>query len=147
MTSRMVENLEARLLEGDTHEEREAWVMLIRSLMIIDEIERRDAALAHYLTLDLGDPADSATIINMAEVILPPDNLPATIPDVLIALIGKARELTPDQPSVLFFSGLMARQQGEREALAASWGRLRQLVEDDNPLAALLDAELEAASQ
>ena len=25
---------------------------------------------------------------------LPPDNLPVTIPDVLIALIGKARELT-----------------------------------------------------
>ena len=143
----MVENLEARLLAGDTHEEREAWVMLIRSLMIINETERRDAALTHYLTLDLDEPADSATIINMAEVMLPPDNLPVIIPDVLIALIDKARELTPDQPSVLFFSGLMARQQGDRDALAASWGRLRQLIEDDNPLAALLDAELEAASQ
>ena len=142
----MVENLEARLLAGDTHEEREAWVMLIRSLMIINETERRDAALAHYLTLDLDEPADSATIINMAEVMLPPDNLPVIIPDVLIALIDKARELTPDQPSVLFFSGLMARQQGDRDALAASWGRLRQLIEDDNPLAALLDAELEAAN-
>ena len=58
----------------------------------------------------------------MAEVMLPPDNLPVIIPDVLIALIDKARELTPDQPSVLFFSGLMARQQGDRDALAASWG-------------------------
>ena len=120
----MVENLEARLLAGDTHEEREAWVMLIRSLMIINETERRDAALAHYLTLDLDEPADSATIINMAEVMLPPDNLPVIIPDVLIALIDKARELTPDQPSVLFFSGLMARQQGDREALAAWSSRM-----------------------
>ena len=143
----MVENLEARLLAGDTHEEREAWVMLIRSMMIIDDIGRRDAALAHYLTLDLDGPADSATIINMAEVMLPPDNLPEIIPDVLIALIDKARELTPDQPSVLFFSGLMARQQGDRDALMAAWGRLRQLIEDDNPLATLLDAELAAASQ
>ena len=143
----MVENLEARLLAGDTHEEREAWVMLIRSMMIIDDIGRRDAALAHYLTLDLDGPADSATIINMAEVMLPPDNLPEIIPDALIALIDKARELTPDQPSVLFFSGLMARQQGDRDALMAAWGRLRQLIEDDNPLATLLDAELAAASQ
>ncbi|MGC6485613.1 MAG: tetratricopeptide repeat protein [Candidatus Puniceispirillales bacterium] len=143
--SAMVGRLEERLLDGDTHEEREAWLMLIRSLMILDDSDRRDRALDHYLTLDLNSPEDSATIIGMAEIMLPPDNLPEKVPAVLVGLINKARELTPAQPSVLFFSGLVARQQGDRATILETWGRLREMIEDENPLAALLDAEIKAA--
>ena len=143
----MVNSLEERLLAGDTHEEREAWIMLVRSMMILGDLDRRDRVLDHYLNLDLKAPEDSATIISMAEVMMPPDNLPENIPPVLINLIQKARDITPDQPSVLFFSGLIARQQQDRAGIIDHWGKLRQQIGDDNPLSALLDAELAAANQ
>ena len=80
----------------------------------------------------------------MAEIMLPPDNLPEKVPAVLVELVNKARELTPEQPSV-FFSELVARQQGDRATILETWGRLREMIEDENPLAALLDAEIKAA--
>lgn len=143
----MVGGLEERLLAGDSHEERDAWVMLVRSLMILEEYDRRDRALEYYYSLDLKSPEDSATIMAMAEIMLPPDNLPETIPPVLASLIDKARALTPEQPAVLFFSGLVARQKGDNVILLETWGALRQMIDDENPLADLLDAEIKAAGE
>ena len=43
--------------------------------------------------------------------------------------------------------GLVARQQGDRDGIIDYWGRLRQQINDDDPLAPLLDAEIDTASQ
>ncbi len=141
----MVAGLEDRLMAYDSHESRDSWLMLVRSLMILEADDRRDLALNYYLSLDLDDAEDSAAIIAMAEIMLPPDNMPEAIPPVMIALIEKARELTPDESSVLFFSGLVARQQGDRAGVLEAWGILRGMIDDENPLAPILDAEIKAA--
>lgn len=143
----MVGSLETRLLNGDTHEEREAWIMLTRSMIMIDDQARLDRALQHYLSLDLAGAEDSAVIMAMAEMLLPAENMPETVPDILPPLVNKARDLTPQQPTVLFFSGLVARQQNNLEEMVTYWGQLRALISDDNPLAALLDEELKAAAE
>lgn len=142
----MVAGLEERLLEEDAITDHAAWQMLIRSYVTLGETGRRDQRLDDLLARlpDGGtDPeADLTLLIRITEMIMPPDNLPEVIPPVLDRLMAKARTIQEQHPSVLFFSGLMARSQGNEAGLKQWWGQLRAMIDDENPLAALLDNEL-----
>lgn len=142
----MISGLETRLLDEDSITDHDGWVMLIRSTINrgnTDALNARIAAMLERLEGPSADPAmDSALLIAITEQLLPPENLPETIPPEVEMILARARDLTPEEPSVLFFSGLMARSQGDANGILTWWGALRDRLEDDNPLRPLIDQEL-----
>lgn len=138
----MIGGLEDRLFTDQTTADAEGWIMLIRSLTVIGDGERRDRALSRFLDLMEGTKDEAALLIRFTEILLPPDDLPEVMPAILDRMLVRAREISPEDPEILFFSGLHARSLGNREALREFWGRLQAKLGKDNPLHALLEAEL-----
>jgi len=138
----MITGLENRLTEDGTTTDTEGWIMLIRSLIVFGDQDRRDRALLMFLNNMTGTAEDAALLIRFAELLLPPEELPEVMPAILVPMLARAREITPDDPGVLFFSGLHARGLGNREDLRMFWGKLQAKLDKDNPLYALLEAEL-----
>jgi len=138
----MISGLEDRLYTDQTTTDGEAWIMLIRSLTVIGDDERRERALNRFLERMTGTKAEAALLTRFAEILLPPDDLPETMPEILDRILARAREISPEDPEILFFSGLHARSLGNRAALLDFWGRLQGKLDKDNPLYALLEAEL-----
>ena len=140
----MIENLEARLLSEDTID-HEAWLMLIRSYVVLEDSEKRDARINDML-LRLKDSENHeeavALMLGVVELLLPPDNLPTELPAILMPILEEARALAPHDPAVLFFSGLEARHRNDIIAMKAHWRALRPLIANDAPLAVLIDSEL-----
>ena len=141
----MVENLESRLLSEDTIIDHEAWLMLIRSYVVLEDDEKRDGRIKDML----GRLKDSenheeavALMLGVVELLLPPDNLPAELPAILMPILEEARALAPHDPAVLFFSGLEARHRNDIIAMKAHWRALRPLIANETPLAVLIDSEL-----
>ena len=142
----MVSGLEERLLAEDSITDHDGWLMLIRSRINLgdeDLIDQRLDDLLNRLEGERPDPAlDSQLLIAVTELLLPADNLPEVIPPAVDTLLGRARTLTPDDPSVLFFSGLVARSRGNPDGVRQWWGKLSITLGDDNPLRPLIDDEL-----
>jgi len=138
----MVDNLEEELFDAPIPDNRERWVMLVRSLINLNESARRDRAIAHYLENMPGEDADVPVLLSFIELLLPLDDLPPQMPAILSPLLDKARALGPDNHGVLFFSGLHARSKGDRQSVKVYWRKLLSKLDPDNPLSALLESEL-----
>ena len=138
----MIRGLEDRLLEDGTTADQDGWIMLIRSLIVVGDEDRRDRVLTIFLSSMTGTKEEAALLIRFAEMLLPPDNLPDVMPGILDPMLARARDITPDDAGVLFFSGLHARGIGNREDLKEYWGKLQAKLDKDNPLFVLLEAEL-----
>jgi len=138
----MITGLESRLFAEAGITDAEGWTMLIRSLTVFGDQERRDAALAYFLENMQGSRDEVDLLLQFTEMLLPPDDLPEVMPEILGRMLSRARDISPDDSGVLFFSGLYARSLGQMDELKTYWGQLQARLEKDNPLWALLDAEL-----
>jgi cytochrome c-type biogenesis protein CcmH/NrfG len=138
----MVANLEEELFDASVQENRERWVMLVRSLINLGVSDRRDRAISHYLDQMPGESDDTPILLSFVELLLPLDDLPAEMPPILSPLLEKARALSPDNHGVLFFSGLHARSLGDRQSVEIYWRKLLSALDPENPLSALLENEL-----
>ena len=136
----MVEGLEEELTTVDDNRDR--WVMLVRSLSNLGEDRRRDDAINRYLSLMPGQVEDIQVLLSFVELLLPLDALPEVMPEVLTPLLGAARDIAPDNHGVLFFSGLAARSNGDQAAVKTYWGQLLAKLDPENPLYALLNQEM-----
>ena len=147
----MVSGIETRLLAEDSVTDHEGWAMLIRSRITLGDevlVHQRIEDLLERLRDPRQDPRlDSRLLVTVTELLLPPDNLPDVIPPVADRILARARELTPDEISVLFFSGLVARSRGDRQGLDEWWGRLVTMLEEDNPLRPLIEDELSRSAR
>lgn len=138
----MVLGLEAELQQAGVEGERERWLMLVRSLVNLGEAERRDAAISQYLKLMPRTQDDIPILLGFTELLLPLDQLPNTMPEILNPLLSSAREINADNHGVLFFSGLVARSNGDRESVKTYWQKLLTQLAPENPLYDLLSQEL-----
>jgi len=138
----MVANLEEELFDAPVQENRERWVMLVRSLINLGESDRRDRAISHYLDQMPRESDDTPILLSFVELLLPLDDLPVEMPPILSPLLEKARTLSPDNHGVLFFSGLHARSLGDRQSVEIYWRKLLSALDPENPLSALLENEL-----
>ena len=138
----MVLGLEAELQQAGVEGERERWLMLVRSLVNLGEAERRDAAIGQYLKLMPRTQDDIPILLGFTELLLPLDQLPNTMPEILNPLLSSAREINADNHGVLFFSGLVARSNGDRESVETYWQKLLTQLAPENPLYDLLSQEL-----
>ena len=138
----MVLGLEAELQQAGVEGERERWLMLVRSLVNLGEPERRDAAIGQYLKLMPRTQDDIPILLGFTELLLPLDQLPNTMPEILNPLLSSAREINADNHGVLFFSGLVARSNGDRESVETYWQKLLTQLAPENPLYDLLSQEL-----
>ena len=136
----MVEGLEAKLTAVEDNRDR--WVMLVRSLSNLGENARRDDAIRRYLAAMPAEIEDVQVLLSFVELLLPLDALPEEMPDVLTPLLNAARGIDPDNHGILFFSGLEARSNGDEASLKAYWGQLLAKLDPQNPLYALLDQEM-----
>ena len=136
----MVEGLEAELTTVE--ENRDRWVMLVRSLTNLGEDSRRDDAIRRYLAAMPSAAEDLPVLLNFVELLLPLDALPEKMPDVLAPLLASAQTINPENHGVLFFSGLAARSNGDRDGVKVYWGRLLSKLDPENPLYALLEQEM-----
>ena len=136
----MVEGLEEELTTVDDNRDR--WVMLVRSLSNLGEDRRRDDAINRYLSLMPRQVEDIQVLLSFVELLLPLDALPEVMPEVLTPLLGAARDIAPDNHGVLFFSGLAARSNGDQAAVKTYWGQLLAKLDPENPLYALLNQEM-----
>ena len=116
--------------------------MLVRSLVNLGEAERRDAAIGQYLKLMPRTQDDIPILLGFTELLLPLDQLPNTMPEILNPLLSSAREINADNHGVLFFSGLVARSNGDRESVETYWQKLLTQLAPENPLYDLLSQEL-----
>ena len=143
----MVDGLESRLLAEDGVTDREGWMMLVRSRIVLGDEElltrRIDDLLARLEGPRENPWLDSRLLVAVAEMMLPADNPPETVPPVLDRVLARARELAPDDIATLFFSGLVARQRGDTARVEEWWGRLSSMLDDANPIRPMIDAELE----
>ena len=139
----MVLGLEAELQQAGVEGERERWLMLVRSLVNLGEAERRDAAIGQYLKLMPRTQDDIPILLGFTELLLPLDQLPNTMPEILNPLLSSAREINADNHGVLFFSGLVARSNGDRESVETYWQKLLTQLAPENPLYDLLSQELD----
>ena len=142
----MVDGLESRLLGEGRVTDHDGWAMLIRSRIVLGDeaaLHQRLDDLLERLQGPSGDPGpDRRLLVAAVEMLLPPDNLPEAVPPVVGRLLERARELDPGDSSVLFFSGLAARIDGNGEQTGEWWGRLYDRLEEDDPLRALIGEEL-----
>ena len=136
----MVEGLEAELTTVE--ENRDRWVMLVRSLTNLGEDSRRDDAIRRYLAAMPSAAEDLPVLLSFVELLLPLDGLPEKMPDVLAPLLASAQTINPENHGVLFFSGLAARSNGDRDGVKVYWGTLLSKLDPENPLYALLDQEM-----
>ena len=143
----MVDGLEARLLAEDSVTDHESWMMLVRSRLVLGDgevLEQRIEDLLERLDGPRDNPwLDSRLLMAVVEMMLPPDDLPKTIPPVLDRVLARARDLAPDDVSTLFFSGLVARSRGDAANVKAWWGRLDTMLEEGNPIRPLIREELD----
>ena len=136
----MVEGLEAELTAVEDNRDR--WVMLVRSLSNLGEDTRRDDAIRRYLAVMPAEIEDVQVLLSFVELLLPLDALPEVMPEVLTPLLNAARGIDPDNHGILFFSGLEARSNGDQAALKTYWGQLLAKLDPQNPLYTLLDQEM-----
>ena len=136
----MVEGLEDELTTVEDNRDR--WVMLVRSLTNLGEDTRRDDAIRRYLAVMPAEIEDVLVLLSFVELLLPLDALPEVMPDVLTLLLNAAREIDPDNHGILFFSGLEARSNSDQAALKTYWGQLLAKLDPENPLYALLNQEM-----
>ena len=136
----MVEGLEAELTS--VTDNRDRWVMLVRSLTNLGEETRRDAAILRYLETMPAGIEDVPVLLSFVELLLPLEALPAEMPEILTPLLDAARGIDANNHGILFFSGLVARSHGDRQSLEAYWGKLLSKLDPENPLYTLLKQEM-----
>lgn len=140
MIENMVAGLAARL-EGNPRD-IEGWRMLARSYGVMGRPERAAEAWRRLLDLTEGDIEDwrayAATLIELG-----PSGEGA-----LAGAFEKIEALNPDDPLLLYYSGLSARDAGDDARAAGYWRRLLSVLPPDSPVApAIRDLLAEAESE
>ena len=108
-------SLEARLAQNP--EDLKGWQMYARSNM---SLQRFDAAVEAYeRIMELEDGRNAQTLVDLALAILSRDG--TAIEGRPAALIDGALALDPNNPAALFYAGVAAANQGDRDLAAERW--------------------------
>lgn len=135
MIASMVEGLAARLAAEP--EDSDGWRMLARSYGVLGRHEESAAAWREALSRADGNAEDwRGLVVALLDQRSEGDN---TVSEEAEAALGELRGFDPDDPLALFFLGHAARNRGDVETALKLWGRLRELLPPDAPIAPSID--------
>ena len=134
MVKRLAERLERE--SGDA----EGWLRLGRSYAVLGE---REKSLAAYGRAAAAAPGRADALDAYGAALLAAQPAGAFPPDFLAAL-ERLREVTPDDPTALWYLGLAAERQGRMDEARAHWRKLLALLPPESPRAAEVARALEA---
>lgn len=121
----MVQRLEQRL--KDNPADSEGWLMLARSYSVLERYT--DARDAYAKALPLVD-GNADLLADYAEAIVMSDP-EQRITQQPVALFKQTLQLNANQPKALWFTGMMAFQEGDYPSAVTIWRRLEKLIPDD----------------
>lgn len=121
----MVQRLEQRLKENPA--DSEGWLMLARSYSVMQRYPDARDAYTKALPLVEGN-ADLLSDYAEAIVLSHPEQ---RITQQSVGLFRKTLQLNANQPKALWFTGMMAFQEGDYQSAVTIWRRLEKLIPDD----------------
>jgi cytochrome c-type biogenesis protein CcmH len=139
MIHSMVEGLAAKMEAnpGDI----EGWLKLGRAYGVLGD---RAKAIDDYEHAAKLKPDDPKILVAEAEMLMP-DRAPQTpVPPEALALFKRAEAIDPKQPAALWFLGLAAAQQRQRDVAADYWQRLRAQLPEDSSEQKAVSAAIDA---
>jgi len=122
----MVDKLAARLASAPDNPD--GWLQLARAYTVLGERDKAADAYDHAAKLK---PGDLQIPLQEIEALL--DNLKAedSIPPRAITLLKQVETLSPDQPEILWYLGVVAARNGQRDEARRNWQRLLPLLPAD----------------
>lgn len=131
MIENMVAGLAARLEEDPT--DAEGWRMLARSYLVLGRTKESESAYAELLALEGNATAqDWRDYIGVLLTAYPPGDGP--FDEKITDALKRLHEFDDDEPMALFYLGLAARAEGDRETALANWRRLAEVIPQDAPI-------------
>jgi cytochrome c-type biogenesis protein CcmH len=142
MVEDMVAGLAARLEQSP--DDLEGWLRLGRSRLVLGQEEAAFAAFERAVALA---PEDARVLKAYADARLGPPVDGSGVPEVTEAaaeLYARAAEAAPEDPEPVWFLGLRALQQGDREVAIERWEQVLALLDPDHPDHRAVASQLEA---
>jgi cytochrome c-type biogenesis protein CcmH len=135
----MVAQLAARM--ASTPDDPDGWLHLGRAYTVLGETDKAVDAYDHAARLKPGDVDISLQEVEAMLANRKPDD---AIPPRAVTLLTQIEAVSPDRPEVLWYLGVVAIRNGDRDGARREWGRLLTLLpaasEDHKTVAEALQA-------
>jgi cytochrome c-type biogenesis protein CcmH len=135
----MVAQLAARMASAP--DDPDGWLRLGRAYTVLRETDKAVDAYDHAARLKPGDVDISLQEVEAMLANRKPDD---AIPPRAVTLLAQIEAVSPDRPEVLWYLGVIAIRNGDRDAARREWGRLLALLpaasEDHKTVAEALQA-------
>ncbi len=141
--TQMIRGMVARLAERLEQEpnDLDGWLRLGQSWMVLNEPEK--AADAYERAAPLR--AEDVTIpLRAVEALLKGRAVSDPLPPRAIAILRRIETTRPDEPAVLWYLGLVAAREGQKDTALSYWRRLRDSLPPDAPDAGMVRQAIEA---
>ncbi len=141
--TQMIRGMVARLAERLEQEpnDLDGWLRLGQSWMVLNEPEK--AADAYERATPLR--AEDVTIpLRAVEALLKGRAVSDPLPPRAIAILRRIETTRPDEPAVLWYLGLVAAREGQKDTALAYWRRLRDSLPPDAPDASMVRQAIDA---
>ncbi len=139
MVRSMVAQLAAHMAE--TPGDLDGWLRLGRSYAVLGELDKAADAYAHAEALK---PNDVDIELQEIGALLNGHAASATIPPHVVALLKQVQAVAPDRPEVLWYLGLVAMQNHQRDEAKRYWLQLAALLPADSDEHKMVASALQA---
>jgi cytochrome c-type biogenesis protein CcmH len=126
MVRGMVEKLAARLASAP--DDLNGWLQLGRAYAVLGEADKASDAFDHAAKLK---PSDVEIPLQEVEAILINRKPDDAIPPRAVTLLKQIETVSPNQPEVLWYLGVVAARNGQRDEARRDWQRLLPLLPAD----------------
>ena len=134
----MVDQLAAKL--QDNPNDGPSWVMLGRSLRVLHQTDRAQAALRKAVKLM---PTDVQTRLEYGATLIADVAPGSPLPDEFVIVMRDVLAMAPDTPEALYFVGLAEAEQGHNDKARDLWSMLIKKFPADSPDRAELQKQMD----
>lgn len=138
MVARLAERLEKHPSDAD------GWMRLGRSWSVLGEAEKSADAYEKAAALR---PDDPWLPLRAVEALLKGRAMTDPIPPRAVEILRRVEAVKPDEPAVLWYLGLVAAREGQRDQGIAYWRRLLAQLPPESPDARMVRTAIDALGQ